>query len=405
MEEKPIFIPVDLVLRYKSAIGFMSYYMYRWDIEYPQGKIIDSVFDVEDLTKDPIKLVTSILLSDLLKNQRDRVQTLVTLCENILKKYNLQPTKQHDIYAIVAAVITLTSDAKNAIRLLAYLFGASRIQWSDKIIEGVIGEGKGVLEDGIHVYARPVNDMNALLSRAIEYVKPYVSQNAPVGDHLHEFLTKFLHMDKRMIKVVESAAKRSRVEFSMNNLIKGNLTLCLPKDNQGAMESIVHDRLCFADDQEGCSTLWLMARGYVVPECTCFDYSKTSNHNESENSNWTRVSQANSNNSNNIPITEPVPLVFTSPPVIKMDENKTALHESKSEPESKPEPIIKQDPEPPVNEDDDDDSKVCVVCMSADRTILFMPCRHLCTCKTHSNLANCPICQGPIEMRIEILRP
>ena len=52
----------------------------------------------------------------------------------------------------------------------------------------------------------------------------------------------------------------------------------------------------------------------------------------------------------------------------------------------------------PVADDDDADS-LCVVCLSAKRSFVLLPCGHLCVCAacTPSLKASCPMCRGPIE--------
>ena len=40
-----------------------------------------------------------------------------------------------------------------------------------------------------------------------------------------------------------------------------------------------------------------------------------------------------------------------------------------------------------------DDETLCVVCIDAERTHLFLPCGHRCVCFGCSNLPICPICR------------
>jgi len=52
---------------------------------------------------------------------------------------------------------------------------------------------------------------------------------------------------------------------------------------------------------------------------------------------------------------------------------------------------------------DTQDSFACVVCLAADRNILFRPCRHLCCCgECGRQLATCPVCNKPVEEREQI---
>jgi E3 ubiquitin-protein ligase XIAP/baculoviral IAP repeat-containing protein 2/3 len=47
----------------------------------------------------------------------------------------------------------------------------------------------------------------------------------------------------------------------------------------------------------------------------------------------------------------------------------------------------------------------CVICMSQERTMLFMPCNHLCTCTScglNPAIRACPICRGSFVNRISV---
>ena len=55
--------------------------------------------------------------------------------------------------------------------------------------------------------------------------------------------------------------------------------------------------------------------------------------------------------------------------------------------------------------DDDDESKLCVICMEGKKDVLVMPCRHLCLCKACSSntaLTECPICRTAIVSTIAV---
>jgi len=45
---------------------------------------------------------------------------------------------------------------------------------------------------------------------------------------------------------------------------------------------------------------------------------------------------------------------------------------------------------------DDDDEQLCVVCMEAERSHVFIPCGHVCLCEgcaTSQTWAECPVCR------------
>mmetsp|Transcript_126399 Transcript_126399/g.223914 ORF Transcript_126399/g.223914 Transcript_126399/m.223914 type:complete len:383 (-) Transcript_126399:63-1211(-) len=53
-----------------------------------------------------------------------------------------------------------------------------------------------------------------------------------------------------------------------------------------------------------------------------------------------------------------------------------------------------------------EDEQACVVCSEQRKSVLFMPCRHLCTCEHCAvKLSACPICRAPIEDSVKCIKP
>lgn len=53
----------------------------------------------------------------------------------------------------------------------------------------------------------------------------------------------------------------------------------------------------------------------------------------------------------------------------------------------------------------DQESRFCVICQERDRSIVLIPCRHLClcaTCSERADLSRCPICRANIQSKLEI---
>ncbi|OQR98793.1 hypothetical protein ACHHYP_07860 [Achlya hypogyna] len=49
--------------------------------------------------------------------------------------------------------------------------------------------------------------------------------------------------------------------------------------------------------------------------------------------------------------------------------------------------------------------KLCVICLTAEKTILCLPCRHVCMCEAcsgHAEVVRCPICRLPIDEKMLI---
>ena len=52
-------------------------------------------------------------------------------------------------------------------------------------------------------------------------------------------------------------------------------------------------------------------------------------------------------------------------------------------------------------------SKTCVVCLSADANMVFVPCGHVCTCRECSKRLqnNCPICRRRFTSLVRVYTP
>jgi len=56
-------------------------------------------------------------------------------------------------------------------------------------------------------------------------------------------------------------------------------------------------------------------------------------------------------------------------------------------------------------EDNTEDSRLCVVCQGAEKSVVLLPCRHVCLCKDcarNDAVADCPLCRVPIQDRIAV---
>ncbi|KAJ1403709.1 hypothetical protein B484DRAFT_338341 [Ochromonadaceae sp. CCMP2298] len=48
---------------------------------------------------------------------------------------------------------------------------------------------------------------------------------------------------------------------------------------------------------------------------------------------------------------------------------------------------------------------MCVICCEKEKSVVLLPCRHLClcdTCSTHDQLVICPLCREPIVHKISV---
>ena len=48
------------------------------------------------------------------------------------------------------------------------------------------------------------------------------------------------------------------------------------------------------------------------------------------------------------------------------------------------------------------EQRLCVVCCAVERTIVLLPCRHLCLCSDcaeHDSLKDCPLCRKEIQQK------
>ena len=69
-----------------------------------------------------------------------------------------------------------------------------------------------------------------------------------------------------------------------------------------------------------------------------------------------------------------------------------------------------RDPEIPIKQveskeedklEDKEDLTLCCICLDGKKNVLFLPCKHICTCANCSNVNNCPICRANIVSKID----
>jgi hypothetical protein len=51
------------------------------------------------------------------------------------------------------------------------------------------------------------------------------------------------------------------------------------------------------------------------------------------------------------------------------------------------------------------EQRMCIICCEKEKSVVLLPCRHLClcdTCSTHDQLAVCPLCREPIVHKISV---
>ncbi len=60
---------------------------------------------------------------------------------------------------------------------------------------------------------------------------------------------------------------------------------------------------------------------------------------------------------------------------------------------------------PNIQKTEEANSLTCLICLREQRSILFTPCNHLCSCENcgiHELLTNCPICRSNIVTRMKV---
>lgn len=51
----------------------------------------------------------------------------------------------------------------------------------------------------------------------------------------------------------------------------------------------------------------------------------------------------------------------------------------------------------------ENEQKLCIVCCTEEKTVLFAPCHHLCACvRCGESLVDCPICRTKITSRTPV---
>ena len=112
--------------------------------------------------------------------------------------------------------------------------------------------------------------------------------------------------------------------------------------------------------------------------------------------------------------------VSTSEPMTEIETNTTPVNseirpsDSSNEANINKENVKKEMKENSADESMNDDKSIlmeenerlkserlCVICLSKDKNVLFLPCAHLAACLDCSfNLQNCPICRSKIQATV-----
>lgn len=70
---------------------------------------------------------------------------------------------------------------------------------------------------------------------------------------------------------------------------------------------------------------------------------------------------------------------------------------------SHPVEIAKETNEKPITEENTFEGRECIVCLSAEKDLLFLPCKHCCTCSSCGLMYNnCVFCRTPITSLVKI---
>lgn len=66
-------------------------------------------------------------------------------------------------------------------------------------------------------------------------------------------------------------------------------------------------------------------------------------------------------------------------------------------------PLESEQKPSPISDADQETGGKCVICWSEEKTMLFLPCKHLCSCKNCSDrTTECPLCRQPIESKTHV---
>ena len=76
---------------------------------------------------------------------------------------------------------------------------------------------------------------------------------------------------------------------------------------------------------------------------------------------------------------------------VPLSGNRDTVRELEPPPAKKPE------------KDDSDGGRECVICMAQRRSVLLLPCKHLCVCSTCSaSVTACPLCRETISSKTSV---
>ena len=83
----------------------------------------------------------------------------------------------------------------------------------------------------------------------------------------------------------------------------------------------------------------------------------------------------------------------------KCEQLERALKATLDEVEARKKEIVRE------TQDVQNEQRLCVICCNEDRSIVLLPCRHLCLCgpcSEHESLRDCPLCRKPIQHKFSV---
>lgn len=358
----PKFIPINDIFATKSKKTIV--YKNKWTIVLGNGStLVNCIFDVREYSHDTNLLFESIIVQ-LKPHKSSNYCCIFSNTDRCLGYDYKKAVNSGCEEGIMISYTHCRSNDRNfgdkiITRMLASFFGASEILWPENINDEdrqnkEICYNHHILKEK-HFRTESMEEIIKIYIRSCQFVLPYFieyektqlkfKKNKKRDDDVNNLLKLYLGFDDTDIKFLQNNFKKQdqlTIPFILNPGIIG----MVPQYKKDIVDLITKE--CIMNKDGICSATWAKEQGYKGAKCKC-----------------NLVPSVKELNINKV-----MPIKPSAPPL---------------------EPIIIND-------------LLCVICQSTQKSILFLPCKHICTCDDCSNksLVNCPLCRSQIGEKMKV---
>lgn len=380
--EVPKFIPITDIFSKKSKRTIV--YKNKWPIVLGNGStLVNCIFDVREYVHDTNLLFQSIMVQ-LKPHKSSNYCCRFSNTDRCLGYEHNKVQNAGCEEGIMIAYAHCNSNDRNfgdkiITRMLASFFGASEIMWPENIIHDADNSEDNKKNEPCydhhilkkkHFRTQSMEEIIKIYIRSCQFVLPYIieydkaqlkfKKNKKREDDVTNLLKLYLGFDDNDIKFLQSNFKNQH-EITIPLILYPGIINVVPQYKKDIVDLITKE--CIMGPNGICSAKWISDRGYGGAKCKC-----------------NLVSQ------------------------IKEPHLNKEVKSAKQLIEPSIKPLVKPSAPPLEPNPMDINDLLCVICQSTQKSILFLPCKHICTCEVCSNksLVSCPLCRSQISEKMKV---